>query len=186
MRFHADGPNIPFELLEARDRSEVIFLCGAGVSIPAGLPSFEDLARLVVADLGVPGDGVARQLLEHATGDHLAPVPLDQVFDQLTDDYGAPRVEAAVARRLRPRRAADLSLHRIVRRLSADEQGRGLRRHLTHTPAVQNRAGCSGPERIGFRPGARRASVRPSRRSSPAMNSPLPAGRPVVSDDLNA
>lgn len=53
MRFAAKGPDIPPELLEARDRGEVVFLCGAGVSMPAGLPSFRDLARNVVADLGV-------------------------------------------------------------------------------------------------------------------------------------
>lgn len=55
MRFAAQGPDIPLELLEARDRGEVVFFCGAGVSMPAGLPSFRDLARNVVTDLGGPG-----------------------------------------------------------------------------------------------------------------------------------
>jgi hypothetical protein len=124
MRFHAHGPDIPLPLIEARDRGEVIFLCGAGVSIPAGLPSFVDLARRVVEDLGAPRDGTVRQLLAHAMMDGLATVPLDQVFDRLKDDYGAARVEAAVTRRLRAPRSADLSRHQLVMRLSADDRGR--------------------------------------------------------------
>ena len=32
MRFFADGPTIPDELLEQRDRGNVAFFCGAGVS----------------------------------------------------------------------------------------------------------------------------------------------------------
>ena len=36
MRFLSDGLNIPDELLEERDKGNVVFLCGAGVSYPAG------------------------------------------------------------------------------------------------------------------------------------------------------
>ena len=34
MRFIANGPSIPDELLTARDDGRVIFFCGAGVSRP--------------------------------------------------------------------------------------------------------------------------------------------------------
>ena len=33
MRFAADGPDIPGNLLDARDDGEVVFFCGAGVSM---------------------------------------------------------------------------------------------------------------------------------------------------------
>ena len=41
-----DGlPKIPERLLRAHARGDVLFICGAGVSIPAGLPSFRKLVR---------------------------------------------------------------------------------------------------------------------------------------------
>ena len=41
MRFLADGPDIPGDLLYARDSGEVLVFCGAGVSrAEAGGPSF--------------------------------------------------------------------------------------------------------------------------------------------------
>lgn len=54
MRFLADGPNIPDRLLEDRDKGRVVFFCGAGVSIPSGLPDFLQLAWNVVVSLRVP------------------------------------------------------------------------------------------------------------------------------------
>ena len=51
MRFLPDGSNLPDELLEERDNGNVVFLCGAGVSRPAGMPDFPGLARDVVSGL---------------------------------------------------------------------------------------------------------------------------------------
>ena len=45
VRFHPKGPIIPYELLRAQERGETVFLCGAGVSMGAGLPDFYDLVR---------------------------------------------------------------------------------------------------------------------------------------------
>ena len=56
MRFVKRGPNIPDQLLEARDRGEVVFLCGAGVSYPAGMPTFRGLTQHVLDELGTPED----------------------------------------------------------------------------------------------------------------------------------
>jgi hypothetical protein len=54
MRFLADGPTLPDDLLTARDQGQVIFFCGAGVSrAKANLPDFYGLADLVVEDLHV-------------------------------------------------------------------------------------------------------------------------------------
>ncbi len=125
MRFEAEGPDIPLALLEARDRGEVVFLCGAGISIPAGMPNFRDLALQVVRDLGVPAADPASVLLKRALAEPdpaLAP-PMDQVFGVLQRDYGVARVEAAVAKLLRTKRSADLSTHRAVLRLSATADG---------------------------------------------------------------
>ena len=126
MRFEADGPDIPLELIEARDRGEVVFLCGAGVSMPAGMPSFHELARDVVRELGVPAGDPTRALLERALfeSDPIFAPPMDQVFGVLQRDYGAKTVEMAVARRLRRKRGAALETHRTILRLSADPFGR--------------------------------------------------------------
>ena len=52
MRFIESGPNIPDELLFARDNGDVLFFCGAGVSQQkAKLPSFQGLVdRLLQPD----------------------------------------------------------------------------------------------------------------------------------------
>ena len=47
-----DGlPRIPERLLLAHARGEVLFICGAGISIPAGLPSFRKLVKKVYKEL---------------------------------------------------------------------------------------------------------------------------------------
>jgi hypothetical protein len=105
MRFIADGPNIPNELIEARDRGEVVFFCGAGVSMPAGLPSFVGLAQRLVHELGVPPDSAGRRMLERtltATESEFAP-PLDQVLGQLQREYSDELI-AKVLRTHRPMR----------------------------------------------------------------------------------
>ncbi len=67
MRFTANGPSIPDELLEARDSGRVVFFCGAGVSLArANLPDFFGLAKEVLDFLGEPEDGVARKVLKKA------------------------------------------------------------------------------------------------------------------------
>jgi hypothetical protein len=45
VRFHPKGPIIPYELLRAQERGETVFLCGAGVSMGAGLPDFYNLVK---------------------------------------------------------------------------------------------------------------------------------------------
>lgn len=125
MRFYADGPNIPSELLDARDNGEVVFFCGAGVSMPAGLPSFADLAKYVIGSLGVPNSAPSRRFLERALAEKdpdFAP-PMDQVFGLLQREYGTALVEQYVSRRLRTPPKADRSCHEIVLRLSTDVSG---------------------------------------------------------------
>ena len=53
MRFLANGPSIPDDLLIARDAGDVIFFCGVGVSRHgAGLPDFLKLGGDVIDLLG--------------------------------------------------------------------------------------------------------------------------------------
>lgn len=48
MRFVANGVDIPELLLGQCDNHQVVFLCGAGVSLDAGIPSFPKLTEQVL------------------------------------------------------------------------------------------------------------------------------------------
>src|SRR4051794_1812104 len=51
MRFVEDGPDIPNDLIKKWRNGEVLFLAGAGVSVPSNLPLFEGLALSVYESL---------------------------------------------------------------------------------------------------------------------------------------
>ena len=125
MRFIADGPDIPLSLIEARDAGNLIFLCGAAVSMPAGLPDFRKLTEKVAPRLRVhPSDPIAQMLANTSA-------PLHQTFGQMMTKFGFDHVEAAVRRELRVTRAHDTARHKTILRLSADRDGR--RRLITTT-----------------------------------------------------
>ena len=121
MRFFADGPHIPDELLEDRDRGEVVFLCGAGVSYPAGMPGFLGLAEYVIQELGTPPGAQSRELLsiwDDCSIPDAARPSLDQIFNLLQLEYEASEIEYLIAKRLRTRPRTDVSTHETILRLS--------------------------------------------------------------------
>lgn len=126
MRFTERGPAIPFDLLTARDRGEVVFFCGAGVSKPAGLLSFFELTVQVMRKLGVAPDSKIGLLMAKAISENdpeQAP-PFDQVFGLLQRTYTPSRIEKEVTALLRtPRKAVTLH-HQIVLRLSTGVEKR--------------------------------------------------------------
>jgi hypothetical protein len=64
LRFGANGPNFPDDLLVARDEGRVVIFCGAGVShAKARLRDFIGLAKDVADRLLIPADSPARQLI---------------------------------------------------------------------------------------------------------------------------
>ena len=129
MRFLEDGPDIPDELLLARDQGRVVFFCGAGVSrAKAGLPDFFGLARMVLSTLGVEeGDPAAKILEEAKEIEDRIGVPglisADRVFGMLERDFPARNIEAAVAKALKPESKPDLGAHRLLIDLATTEQG---------------------------------------------------------------
>jgi hypothetical protein len=118
MRFFADGPSIPEELLEDRDNGNVVFFCGAGISRPAGLPGFAELAEQVVQELGAPPESKARAMLVRAKNEPEGAVPLDQIFSILQREYRPANIEDVVQRLLRTPPSANVSQHEVVLRLS--------------------------------------------------------------------
>ncbi|TAT79519.1 hypothetical protein ELI56_15550 [Rhizobium ruizarguesonis] len=129
MRFTEDGPDIPDELLIARDEGNVLFFCGAGVSRAfAGLADFLKLAGDVIDELGSLTGSQARRL--HDAANTKLPsgtksfVPVDRMFSSLDLEFDPREVRDAVARALKPKPAVDLSAHRTLIDLSRGSDGR--------------------------------------------------------------
>ncbi len=130
MRFLANGPAIPDELLIARDEGRVIFFCGAGVSCAfAGLPGFFGLARNIIEALGVTADDPARGIIEEAEEIDRRRgisglISADRVFGFLERSFLQRDIEAAVAKALRPSFPTDLSAHRTMLELARGPDGK--------------------------------------------------------------
>lgn len=129
MRFLADGPSIPDDLLLARDQGRVIFFCGAGVSrARANLPDFFGLAQSVVSKLGVDQNNPAYKLIQEAQEiDRRVGVPgvisADRVFGLLERDFATRDIEEAVASALKPPSECDLAAHKILLDLATTPEG---------------------------------------------------------------
>ena len=126
MRFLADGLNIPDELLEDRDRGNVVFLCGAGVSYSAGMPTFLGLAKHVVEELGTPADAPSRVMLAMWEDSRIPPAgrpPLDQIFNLLQQEYLPSEIDCFIARRLTRDSEIQCQAHQTVLRLSKNADG---------------------------------------------------------------
>ncbi|MCY4613010.1 MAG: hypothetical protein OXB94_05240 [Nitrospira sp.] len=62
--FVTDGPNIPEHLLQAHEEGRVVFFCGAGISIPAGLPPFRGLVDRIYERLGIEKNPAEKEAYE--------------------------------------------------------------------------------------------------------------------------
>jgi hypothetical protein len=129
MRFLANGPSIPDDLLIARDAGDVIFFCGAGVSRHrAGLPDFFKLGGNVIELLGAGEKSLARKLFDRTKA--LDPidgvgglVATDRIFSLLEREFEQRDIQAAIARAIKPGDAVDLSAHRMLIDLSRGRDG---------------------------------------------------------------
>ena len=97
MRFFANGPNIPDHLLEKRDEGNCVFICGAGVSLPSGLPTFVGLTKYVIDKLNIlPEDNISKAFNPWRDGSLGPKIPLDQVFHELYQEYGKEKINQIV------------------------------------------------------------------------------------------
>lgn len=111
MRFIPNGPSLPDDLLNARDAGQVVFFCGAGVSMAeAELPDFRTLADRVQASLGSVG------AFENVNA-------IDRIFGMLEDEFETTEVREAVAKELKPKHGYGLGAHRILLDLSRTRGG---------------------------------------------------------------
>ncbi|WP_085717674.1 SIR2 family protein [Pseudomonas sp. B28(2017)] len=128
MRFFENGPDIPDSLISAREEGRVVFFCGAGVSIPAGFPSFLKLTLEVMKGLGVSNQSenpisAYKKMIEIACSkecppDYTLPFSFDQVFYLLQQEYGLLAVEQEVSSALRLKKSTFIDNHKAILRLS--------------------------------------------------------------------
>ena len=130
MRFLSGGPIIPDALLRDRDAGRVVFVCGAGVSAPAGMPTFVELTKLVIEDISPPqGSEITRALQNWINEDEGIPVeariPLDQIFNMLQNDYGRDAIGKLVTKHLTVDDATTVRTieHEIISKISSNQSG---------------------------------------------------------------
>jgi hypothetical protein len=121
MRFYADGPNIPDQLLELRDQGKVVFFCGAGVSRNEGLDDFEQLTQAVLDHFDPPESFDSYQTFYSSNKEHSISI-LDQVFYFLHQEFGVNEVNQVVAERLSSNEKTAKS-HQNILRISSNLDG---------------------------------------------------------------
>ena len=136
MRFFANGPSIPDELLWERDEGKVVFFCGAGISMQyAGLPDFFCLANKVAEYLKADKDSATYQLIHQRDGNEKnnvvgGYVSADYIFGLLERDFFQKDIEEAVASALKPKKQDSpkkvdyLKGHKILLDLATGEDGK--------------------------------------------------------------
>ena len=112
-----DGPGIPERLLNGLDDGNVVFFCGAGVSMAAGscLPSSKALVKHVYDANHIEPDPAERQA--RCSG------AWDKALGLLEHRLGADQLRRAVIERLSGSPCGDLKLHKALLELSRTERG---------------------------------------------------------------
>jgi NAD-dependent SIR2 family protein deacetylase len=133
MRLLPNGPDIPDELILAQEKGQTIFVCGAGVSRPVGLPLFRGLVEGVYQKLGEDWSLHLAECEGMRDGGALHG-QYDRVLRCLERRLAASdtprnrgmrdRIRAAVREVLAPPDDAELTNHLALLELSRDAQGR--------------------------------------------------------------
>ncbi len=119
---------IPESLRRVHEDGEIVFFCGAGVSMPAGLPSFKGLARAVLMDLLPPKDscepGSTAALAWQAFEDYRYDEALG-ILESPHEGFDPKNVREKVRHHLSSPRIRTLEKHFILTRLVDLDTDRG-------------------------------------------------------------
>ena len=119
---------IPESLRRVHEDGEIVFFCGAGVSMPAGLPSFKGLARAVLMDLLPPKDscepGSTAALAWQAFEDYRYDEALG-ILESPHEGFDPKNVREKVLHHLSSPRIRTLEKHFILTRLVDLDTDRG-------------------------------------------------------------
>lgn len=116
MKFTPTGPNIPNELIEAQRNGELLFFCGAGVSVPAGLPTFYSLTKRVAEQLHALDDE------NNEVSQLLYGYQFDRTFTALKRIYGDDLVDSILLNELKLTKTPLLTNHENLLKLSINEE----------------------------------------------------------------
>lgn len=122
MRFLENGADIPDDLVRSVSDGHAVFLCGAGVSRQAGMPTFAELTEYIYAELGETRDNEPAERIAFAREE------FDRVLRSLekrTFQSGfQSRVRLATTKRLTAKPGIETRYHLTLLQLSRDVDGR--------------------------------------------------------------
>ena len=138
-RLIQDGPDIPKELIQKQEAGEVVFFCGAGISVPTGLPSFRELALGLYQALNITPKASEEKAIEQEK----FPEALDLLERRVTGD--SMRSEVVPLLSAHPKRGS-LRLHRALIEVSRNPSDL----HLVTTNYDDNFARVDGAKDLRF------------------------------------
>lgn len=112
---HQDAPNIPLEVIEAQESDNLVIFCGAGISVPSGLPSFSGLVKDVYKALATTPNELEQEELDRWAYDSVLGL-LENRIDK--DNSQISKVRQKIIERLIIEDGADLSTHEAILQLS--------------------------------------------------------------------
>lgn len=119
MQFITHGPDIPDALLRAHEEGRVVFFCGAGVSYPAGLPSFKGLVEKIYQLNDTGFSDIEREAFERGQFD----ATLDLLERRLPGQRLAVRRKLAEALKPKLRRKGATDTQAALLRLARCREG---------------------------------------------------------------
>lgn len=119
MQFVTNGPDIPDALLQAHEEGRVVFFCGAGISVPAGLPDFKDLVKQIYCLTGTTFFDIEQEAFDRGQFD----VTLNLLEHRLPGQRLAVRRALAQALKPKLRRKGAIDTHTALLRLARNREG---------------------------------------------------------------
>lgn len=134
-RLIPDGPNIPDDLIQKQEAGEMVFFCGAGISVPTGLPSYRKLVDQLYVALKVSPTPSEEKLIKRNE--------VAEALGLLEDRVSCKAMRSEVVRLLSGTpKPGSLRLHQALLRVSSTPSGM----HLITTNYDDNFARANGPD----------------------------------------
>lgn len=118
------GPEIPDEIEQALRHDNLVFFCGAGISVLNGLPLFDELAKKVCENLGVNIDDEPLLQVAKDRGDYAS------IFDLLEGDQNfsvKPEILRKKVINILSKHKGKIEIHKSLLELSALSNNKGNR-----------------------------------------------------------
>lgn len=123
MKFSSACPDIPARLLRAHEDNRVVFFCGAGISMGAGLPNFKGLLKQVQEKIGSRPDAIEQRLRKEKK--------YDCAFGYLERKLGKPEIVRESIRECLMPNTDESQTHKSLLALARTRNGTGSTRLVT-------------------------------------------------------